>query len=104
MEVMHETGMQPYSEQLEQYPADVKKQYFEISETAQKIKREFGDAVYVDAIDAASPQGIWMTLKYRILRTPCVLVGGKRAFDRIPSYEELRGRVMESLPVTDSGT
>ena len=27
MEVMHGTGLMPYSEQLEEYPEDVKKQY-----------------------------------------------------------------------------
>lgn len=97
MEVMHGTGMEPYSEQLEQYPEDVKKQYFELSEVAQKLRSEFGDAVRFDPIDAASPQGIWMTVKYRILRTPCVIIQGRKAFDRLPTYEELRGKVLEGL-------
>jgi len=97
MEVMHETGMKPYSEQLEQYPEDVKQQYFELSEIAQKLRAEFGDSVHFDPIDAASPQGIWMTMKYRILKTPCVIVQGKKAFNRLPSYDELREKILESL-------
>ena len=34
MEVMHGAGMEPYSEQLEEYPEDVKKQYCELSSMA----------------------------------------------------------------------
>ncbi len=95
MEVMHGTGLMPYSEQLEEYPEDVKKQYFELSEVAQKIRDEFGGAVFFDAIDSASPQGVWMTLRHRILRTPCVLIEGKKIFDRLPSYQELRQKILE---------
>jgi len=99
MQVMHETGMMPYSEQLEEYPEDVKKQYFELSEVAQKIRDEFRGAVYFDAIDSASPHGLWLTLKHRILRTPCVLIQGKKVFNRMPTYEELRLKVLEVLEV-----
>ena len=95
MEVMHQTGLKPYSEQLEEYPEDVKKQYFELSEVAQKIRDEFGGAVFFDAIDSASPQGVWMTLRHRILRTPCVLIEGKKVFNRLPGYEELRQKILE---------
>ena len=95
MEVMHGTGLMPYSEQLEEYPEDVKKQYFELSEVAQKIRDEFGGAVYFDAIDSASPQGVWMTLRHRILRSPCVLIEGKKVFNRLPGYEELRQKILE---------
>lgn len=95
MEVMHETGLQPYSEQLEEYPEDVKKQYFEVSGIAQKLRKEFGDAVHFDAIDSASPQGIWVTMKYRILRTPCVIIQGRKAFNKVPNYEELREKILE---------
>ncbi len=97
MQVMHATGMEPYSEQLEEYPADVKKQYFELSGIAQKLRGEFGGAVQFEPIDAASPQGIWMTVRYRILKTPCVIIQGKKAFGRLPSYEELRQKVFESV-------
>lgn len=96
MEVMHETGMAPYSEQLEEYPEDVKKQYFELSEMAQRIRDEFSGRVLFDAIDSASPQGLWLTIKHRILKTPCILIQGKKVFDRIPSYEELRAKILEA--------
>jgi hypothetical protein len=100
MEVMHGTGMEPYSEQLEQYPEDVRKQYFEISSIAQRLRNEFHGAVQFDAIDTASPQGLWVTIRHRIVRTPCVLIQGKKAFNRLPSYEELRARVLEELDVS----
>jgi len=97
MEVMHQTGMRPYSEQLEEYPEDVREQYFEIGDLARRLKDEFGPAVFVDAIDAASPQGVWMTIRHRILKAPCVLVQGKNVFDGIPSYDKLREKVLEAV-------
>src|SRR2546426_3025107 len=95
MEVMHGTGLMPYSEQLEEYPEDVKKQYFELSEVAQKIRDEFGGAGFFDAIDSASPPGVWVTLRHRILRSPCVLVEGKKGFNRLPGYQELWPEILE---------
>jgi hypothetical protein len=97
MDVMHGTGMQPYSEQLEEYPEDVKKEYWEISSMANGLKQEFGDAVFVDAIDAASPKGVWTTIRLRIAKTPCVIIQGKKAFAGIPAYEELRERVRVAI-------
>ncbi len=97
MDVMHATGMQPYSEQLEEYPDDIVKEYFELSEMAQKLRKEFDGAVFFDAIDAASPLGIWKSIKHRILRTPCVLIQGKKEFDGLPKYDELRQRIVERL-------
>jgi len=97
MQVMHATGMFPYSEQLEDYPEDVKKQYFQLSEIAQKLKAEFGDLVLLDPVDSASPQGVWLSIRHRILRTPCVLIHGSKVFSRFPSYEELRAKILETL-------
>ena len=74
IDVMHGTGMEPYSEQLDEYPEDIKKQYFELSDIAQKLKKEFNGAVFFDAIDSVSLLGVWKTIKHRILKTPCVLV------------------------------
>jgi hypothetical protein len=97
MEAMHQTGMQPYSEQFNEYPEDIKKQYFKIAEIAQKIKQEFNGIVLFDVIDTASPQGLWMSIRHRIVKTPCVLIGGKKAFDRIPTYDELREKLSATL-------
>lgn len=95
MEVMHETGLKPYSEQLEEYPDEIKEEYFSIAELAQKITEEFGGKVVVDAIDTASPQGVWYTIRYRITKTPCILINGKKVFNYIPSYEDLKQKVKE---------
>ncbi len=95
MDVMHGTGMQPYSEQLEDYPEDVVKQYFELSDIAQKLRDEFNGAVFFDAIDSASLLGLWKTLKHRIIRTPCVLIQGRKVFDHVPTYSELREKMIE---------
>jgi len=97
MEVMHATGMTPYSEQLEGYPEDIKKQYFQLSEIAQKLKAEFEGRVVLDPVDSASPQGVWLSIRHRILKTPCVLIQGKKFFSKLPSYDELRAEILEVL-------
>src|SRR5216117_873853 len=97
MEVMHATGMTPYSEQLEGYPEDVKKQYFQLSEIAQKLKAEFDDRVVFDPVDSASPQGVWLSIRHRILRTPCILIQGNKVFNKFPGYEELRATILDAL-------
>ena len=97
MDVMHGTGLEPYSEQLEEYPEDIKKQYLQLSDIAQKLKQEFNGAVFFDAIDTVSLLGVWKTIKHRILKTPCVLVEGKKVFNRIPEYVELREKILETL-------
>src|SRR3989442_14228617 len=89
MEVMHGTGLMPYSEQLEEYPEDVKKQYFELSEVAQKIRDEFGGAVFFDAVDSGPPQGGGRTLRHRILMAPFVLLEGEKGFKRLPGFAGL---------------
>jgi hypothetical protein len=97
MEAMHGTGMEPYSEQLEEYPEDIKKQYFELSDIAQKLKEEFKGAVLFDAVDTASPLGVWKTIRHRILKTPCILIQGQKVFDHVPNYSELREKIIETL-------
>ena len=97
MNVMHGTGMTPYSEQLEEYPEDVKQQYYQLSEMAQRLRAEFGEAVVLDPVDSASLQGVWLSIRHRILKTPCILIKGRKVFDRLPSYEELKMEIVESL-------
>jgi hypothetical protein len=99
MDAMHGAGLQPYSEQLEEYPKDVVKQYLDLSELAQKLRDEFDGAVLFDAIDSASLLGLWKTVKHGILRTPCVLVQGKKLFDHVPTYSELREKIIATSNV-----
>src|SRR5438552_16643752 len=78
MEIMHATGMAPDSEELEDYPEDVKKQYFQLSEIAQQLETEIGGSVVLHPVDPASPQAVWLSSKHRILKTPCTLIPGKK--------------------------
>jgi hypothetical protein len=97
MEVMHATGMEPYTEQLEDYPEDIRRQYFELSAMAQKIRDEFQGLVAFDAVDSASPQGVWLSIKCRVLRTPCIVINGRKVFEHLPSYEELHAKPIRSI-------
>ena len=103
MEAIHGTGMEPYSEQFEEYPEELKKEYFQLSEIAQKLNDEFGIALAFDAVDIASPPGLWKSIRHGILKTPCVLIDGRKAFEKLPSYDELRAKLLELLPPTSEG-
>src|SRR2546428_11858720 len=70
MEVMHGTGLMPYSEQLEEYPEDVKKQYFQLSEVAQKIRDEFGGGGLFVGLYTGSPPGVWVAVRDHLPRHP----------------------------------
>ena len=101
MNVMHGTGMAPYSEQLEEYPDDVKKQYYQLSEMAQRLRAEFGGSVFFDPVDSASFQGVWLSIRHRILKTPCILIAGKKVFSYLPGYDELRTEILNALRASD---
>ena len=100
MEVMQMCELDPYYEQLKEYPKDVVEMYYQVTKMILDLKREFGDRIFVDVVDAASIQGVWKTLRYRILKTPCIAVNGRKAFDGIPSYEVLRSKLSESIQST----
>lgn len=97
MELMDMCELEPYYEQLKEYPKEVVETYYNVTKMILDLKKEFGDKIFVDVIDTTSLQGIWTSIKYRIFKTPAIAINGKKAFSAIPRYEELRSKVAEEL-------
>ncbi len=97
MDIMQMCDLDPYYEQLKEYPKDIVELYYNVTKLAVELKREFGADVYVDVVDPASLQGLWKTIRYMILKTPCVVVNGKKAFEKVPTYQNLRSLVQFTL-------
>lgn len=97
MEIMEMSELEAYYQQLKEYPKEVVETYYNVTKMILDLKREFGEKISVAVIDTTSFQGIWKSIKYRILRTPAIAINGKKAFYGVPKYEELRSKVAEEI-------
>lgn len=58
-------------------PADLAATYHDVSQFARALIRRHGDAVRLQVVDAASIQGFFRSLRYRLRRYPAVIVDGQ---------------------------
>lgn len=74
MDLMHTAGLKPYEEQLNEYPKEMREEYFAISKFGEQLFREFGFSVNLEVTDGASLKGFWKSLRYRIWKYPVILI------------------------------
>lgn len=96
MTAMKLCKLSPISSQLEEYPADVKELYFKVSNLVQNIWRDFGNKVSIRVIDRASMSGLWKVIRYRIKQTPVFIINGRKIFETMPSYGELKRELINA--------
>ncbi|MGQ0601691.1 MAG: hypothetical protein ACT4QE_08355 [Anaerolineales bacterium] len=60
-------------------PPDLLHDYQAISDWIHRLTQRHCDRVAVKVIDAASPEGLWKTVRHGLGRYPAVIVAGKRA-------------------------
>ncbi len=89
--------LEPYYEQMKEYPKEVVETYYNFTKFALDLKKEFGERIFVDVIDVASFQGLWKTIKHQVLKTPCVLIDGEKISGPQASYDEVRGRIAQKF-------
>ncbi len=70
-------------------PEELKNEYLRISEIVKWINEEFPGFFFFRLIDSSSLLGLFKTLRYRIKKTPCVLLNGEKIFEGFPEKEEL---------------
>jgi len=61
-------------------PADLEQDYQRVSDWVRQIFRRHCDQVEVKVIDAASVEGFFKTLRYRVRHYPAVIIDGKTRF------------------------
>ncbi len=74
-------GDKIHAEQLQSaMPEDVMRDYAQVSSWVNALVDRFGDQVAVKVIDAASIEGVWVSLRHGLRRYPAVIVAGKEKF------------------------
>ena len=96
-----EIGMsnQIHEEQMKSsLPDDLARDYQTVSDWVREIFRLHSDGVVVKVIDAASPEGLIKSLRYRVRRYPAVVVGHQQRFQSraLESAGEEIGRRMSA--------
>jgi hypothetical protein len=61
-------------------PADVQREYVDVSGWVRQLARRHGTRVSIDLVDVASVRGFWKSLRHRIRRYPAVIVDGRESF------------------------
>jgi len=61
-------------------PSDLEQDYQRVSDWVRQIFRRHCDQVEVKVIDAASVEGFFKTLRYRVRHYPAVIIDGKTRF------------------------
>jgi len=91
------TGRALREEQLQaSLPADLMQEYQELSDWVVRMAETYGSRLRVKVIDAASLEGWFKSLRYRVRRYPAVIVDGRTKFlgpDLERASELIRQRV-----------
>jgi hypothetical protein len=61
----------------EALPEDLREQFTDISNWVHDLADRFGDRIRVKVVDAASIEGVFKSLRYRVRKYPAVIVAGK---------------------------
>jgi hypothetical protein len=77
-------GRQVHTQELNEYPEDVKAEYLRLSEWVRKTRKAHGQRLVVRIVDPQSLGGFWKVLRHRIRRYPTFLVDG---VERIVGWE-----------------
>ncbi len=78
-----EAGVGPriHQEQVAQaLPEDLRRDYQAVSDWVRALTEHYRGRVVVKVIDAASVEGFWKSLRYRVRRYPAVIVEGKEKY------------------------
>jgi hypothetical protein len=88
------------SQAREALPADLQLEYEILARWAHDLMERYGRAVRVKLVDAASIEGFWKSLRYRLRRYPAVIIEGTEkhvGLDLGPVDAALSGRLESAL-------
>ncbi|MBI2000106.1 MAG: hypothetical protein HYW08_12560 [candidate division NC10 bacterium] len=69
-------GQRVHTEEINEYPEDLKAEYLRLSEWVRDTRKTYGQQVVVRIVDPQSLGGLWKVLRHRIRRFPTFLVDG----------------------------
>jgi hypothetical protein len=77
-------GKQVHTQELNEYPEDLKAEYLRVSEWIRNTRRKYGQRVVVRLVDPQSLGGMWKVLRHRIRRFPTFFLDGT---ERVVGWE-----------------
>jgi len=77
-------GQALHNEQLNAFPEDVKAEFATLSSWIRSLLARFGSQVTVRVVDAASIEGFWKSLRYRVRQYPTFIFNGR---DKIVGFD-----------------
>jgi hypothetical protein len=86
-----------HSEEINQYPDDLKEEYLRICAWAEEIARRFGSQVRVTVIDPLSWGGITRIFRHRIRHYPTIILAGRERFTGWEAEPDLMIRLNDLL-------
>jgi hypothetical protein len=88
----------PHEEQLESsLPEELTREYRALSDWVQALITAHGESVQIRVIDAASIEGFYASLKYRVRRYPAVIVNRKARFQGSPMLTAAREEIARQV-------
>lgn len=69
-------GQQVHTQEINEYPEEIKAEYFRLSEWVRNTRKRYGQQVVVRVVDPQSLGGFWKVVRHRIRRYPTFLVDG----------------------------
>jgi hypothetical protein len=71
-------GQKIHAEQNEAaFPEDLQREYVQLSDWAHQLVERHCGRVEVQVVDAASVEGVWKALRYRVRRFPALVLCGR---------------------------
>lgn len=94
-------GQQVHTQEINEYPEDVKADYLRLSEWTRHTRKAYGQQVVVRVVDPQSLAGFWKVLTHRIRRFPTFFVGGS---EKVVGWEgDPDAAVRRALAARDDG-
>jgi len=69
-------GQQVHTQEINEYPEDLKADYLRLSEWIRNTRKTYGPRVVVRLVDPQSLGGMWKVVRHRIRRFPTFFVDG----------------------------
>ena len=94
-------GQQVHTQEINEYPEDVKAEYVRLSEWVRQVRKAYGQQVVVRVTDPQSMGGFWKVVRHRIRRFPTFFVGGS---EKVVGWEgDPDAAVRRALAARDDG-
>ena len=73
-------GTKVHGEQINDYPEDIKEDFFRLSNWLVELAHRYGDALRIRLIDPHSFEGFLKSIRYWVRRHPAFIINGRKGY------------------------